>query len=213
MPIHSAIFRQPGPELNPLGVSVPSPIHVEVFEIERKKSQTLHSDEWTAREATSKTVFKGVGRQSSIYEARYRVAKLFLKQTGPWTIDGQPEPTCNSYHFHLNAKDPSLCGSRFHVMPATDLVILLPDARAGRRVLLPVEWDHLCPLCLARVDRAIAPGDKVRVSANGATGIVIGDTGGWPPHYVLKYDQSAQPATLPAGAMSLVMFEKDVPFS
>lgn len=220
MPVHSAIFRQPGPELNPIGARVPTPIHVEVFEIESR--HTEHSGLWTARETTTKTVFdrRYVGQQSSPYQARYRVAHLFTKQTGPWIVDGHEEPTASDYHLHLDIAEPSLCGSRFHTTIGNTLALSLPDIRAGRRVLIPIESDHLCLNCLALIDRTPAPGDKIRVKGN-AQLATIKSLQKAPagakvkvPWYAIHYEIGDTPNTtsaLPATEFSLVMFEKGWP--
>lgn len=225
MPVHSAIFRQPGPELNPIGAKLSAAIMIEVFEIDRHPGRdTPPSGIWTAREATSQNIVKEVGRKPDVFSARYRAAQLFLKQTGPWKINGQEEPTASGFHLHLDLAEPSLCGSRFHATIGNGepgLAILLPDVRAGRRVLLPIEWDHLCSNCLGLVDHTPAPGDKIRVKQNAQLGTIMSvreapAAKSRVPWYVFKYELSdmAQEATsaLPATEFSLVMFEKDIPF-
>jgi hypothetical protein len=145
MQVHSAIFKQPGPELNPLGAKVPTPISVEVFQILAGKLQRPQG--WTAREKTTQTLFKLAGVQQSPYQARYRVAKLFARQISPWVIDGEQENVSAS-HLHYQVNEPSLCGTRFHQeRQDVDLTVSLPDMRAGRLVLLRNHWEILCKKC------------------------------------------------------------------
>lgn len=227
MPIHSAIFRQPGPELNPIRAKVPTPIAIEVFEIEHgaKYGDNPGTGIWSAREATTQTVLKMVGRQQGAYRARFRVAQLFEKQTGAWKIDGQEEPRALGYHLHLDAGEPSLCGSKHHVTmlppPAPEMAILLPEVRAGRKVLVPAHWENLCVNCLSLFDRTPTPGDHVRVRSNNKTGILIGLADphlkpGKAQHYVLKYDDEATRQTdrsvFTAAEIALTMLDKDQPF-
>jgi hypothetical protein len=210
-PMHTAIFRQPGAELNPLGAKVPTPIHVEVFQIFAGKLQRPIG--WTAREATTRTEFKRhVGTQPGPYQARYRVAQLFTQQTGPWIVYGEEEADASGFHLHYELDQPSLCGSRFHQsFREFDLALHLPELRAVRTVLAPAHWKKLCKKCLELVDRTPAPGDRVRVRVSGRLGEVIRETkAAKVEHYVLRYDTPA-PATDPgkwtASELSLVMFE------
>lgn len=219
MPIHSAIFRQPGPELNPLRVQVPTPIAVQVFEIDSKKGQP--TGQWTAREATTKSVFRRVGRQSDPYQARYRVAALFMIQTGIWHIDGSPEAYGNGFHLHIHPEVPSLCGSKFHCAERPGLAVSLPELRAGHRVLVPVEWKMLCEVCQRLMNTSPEPGDKVRVRVSGRTATIISVADpnlkpGSVQRYVLHYDDPAARASDPgifaASEIALTMFEKDQGF-
>jgi hypothetical protein len=219
MPTHTAVFTEPGPELNPMRARVPTPIGVEVFEVLNKQNNP--TGKWAAREATQKSEFPQVGRQSSVYLARYGVASLFLKQPEPWLIDGQPQQLAAGFHFHYDAPaGPSLCGSRFHQALASGLALSLPDLRAGRRRLLPVEWDALCPACMNLMDRTPAPGDQVRARATGLIGVVVDVDvigSGRDTVYVLRLSDtnpkgSPGKVSLRREDFSLTMFDKDQPF-
>ena len=221
MPIHSAIFRQPGPELNPMRARVPTPIAVEVFPIEKKGRMTTLTGQWTAREATTKSVFERVGRQNDPYQARYLVASLFMMQTGIWHIDGAPEPYGSGYHFHLDPAAPSLCGSKFHCAESPSLALPLPEIRAGRRVLVPGEWAKLCEVCQRLLTHAPQPGDKVRVRVSGQTASIISVADpnlkpGAVERFILHYDNPAtrqtDPGIVTASEIALTMFEKDQGF-
>ena len=146
---------------------------LEVFPIEKKGRMTTLTGQWTAREATTKSVFERVGRQNDPYQARYLVASLFMMQTGIWHIDGAPEPYGSGYHFHLDPAAPSLCGSKFHCAESPSLALPLPEIRAGRRVLVPGEWAKLCEVCQRLLTHAPQPGDKVRVRVSGQTASII----------------------------------------
>lgn len=218
--IHRAIFRQPGPELNPMMLKVPTPIIVEVFEIETKarypRGITSATGKWTAREASTGTVFKNVGTQIDAYSARYRVAALFMEQAEPWEIDGTAE-TGTGFHLHYELGQPSLCGSKYHtgVSPANGL--LLPELRACRRLLVPSEWKNLCEICQRLIDHTPAPGDKIRVRLTGDTGTVICDAEpdlkpGSAQRYVIKFaDGREKGIVFTADEITLCMFDKDQP--
>jgi hypothetical protein len=219
MPTHTAVFTEPGPELNPMRARVPTPISVEVFEVLNKQKNP--TGKWAAREASHKSEFSQVGRQSSVYLARYGVASLFLKQPEPWLIDGQPQQLAAGFHLHYDpAAGPSLCGSRFHQSLASGLALSLPDVRAGRRRLLPVEWDALCPACMNLMDRTPLPGDHVRVKISGMLGVVMsvsGPAAGTSSEYVVRYSDVPKGAAGTHGTFtredfSLTMFDKDQPF-
>ena len=216
--IHRAIFRQPGIELNPMLLKVPTPVTVEVFEIESKARPT---GKWTAREATSKTVFKDVGTQLDPYQARYRVARLFRQQTGQWHVDDQAEACASGFHFHYETDGPSLCGSKFHCSESPRLALSLPEVRACRRTLVPIEWQHLCEICQRLVDRTPAPGDKIRVRLTADTGVIISEADpnlapGKAQRYVTDIERGGHtpgsPSIFLASEITLCMFERDQPF-
>jgi hypothetical protein len=209
MPTHTAVFRQPGPELNPMRAKVPTPINVEAFEVLSKTK--IPTGKWGAREATTKSEFVRVGRQSSVYVVRYGVASLFLEQTDPWKIDGEPDKLAAGFHFHYDVTAPSLCGSRYHQGLASGLALSLPDLRAGRRRIEAVDWNALCPTCQSLMDRTPLPGDRVRVRISGLVGVVMSaadPTAGNSTEFVVRYNDALTSATLTRGDFSLTMFDK-----
>jgi hypothetical protein len=218
MPTHTAVFRQPGPELNPMRAKVPTPINVEAFEVLSKTK--IPTGKWGAREATTKSEFVRVGRQSSVYVVRYGVASLFLEQTDPWKIDGEPDKLAAGFHFHYDVTAPSLCGSRFHQSLASGLALSLPDLRAGRRRIEAVDWNALCPTCQSLMDRTPAPGDQVRVKISGMLGVVMSASdpaAGTSSEYIVRYSDVPKGAAGTHGTFtredfSLTMFDKDQPF-
>jgi hypothetical protein len=216
MPIHSAIFRQPGPILNPLGLRVPTPVHVEVFQVLKGKDR----GEWSAREATTQTEFEQVGTQLSPYQARYGVALLFTEQATPWRIDNENViddviDDLNVFHFHYGPASPSLCGSRFHQGQANttmDLAIDLVALRRAPAALMPRQRERLCRECLDLVDRTPRQGDRVRVRVSGRTATITGvtaDLKGSQIRYFLNYDDPTvhDPRSWTASEISLVMFD------
>ena len=172
MPTHSAVFQQPGPELNPIGAKMNILIGAEVFEFQRTIG-SIAVRSMDGSRAGPQAIIKQVGKHGTAYAARFRLAQLFLKQVEPWKIDGQIEPQAGGYHLHRDPADPSLCGSRYHQRERPDYGLSLPEVRAGRRLLVPVEWSHLCEICQRLIDRTPAPGDKIRVRSTGDTGLVI----------------------------------------
>jgi hypothetical protein len=221
MSVHSAVFKQPGPELNPIGARVSFPICVEVFEVVTGKLAKRLG--WTAREATSKSTFKQVGITNSPYEARYRVANLFEFQLEPWKVDGQRDEWATYAHFHHDVQEPSICGNRYHQSTSERFepaarALSLPMLRAGRRILVPEEWRNVCQVCASLIDRTPMPGDRVRVRVSRKTGIVIALAdpemkAGTVRRYILQYDdpQAAEsdPAVWTAPELVLTMFDGD----
>ena len=169
-----------------------------------------------AREPATQAIIKQVGKHGTAYAARFRLAQLFLKQVEPWKIDGQIEPQAGGYHLHRDPADPSLCGSRYHQRERPDYGLSLPEVRAGRRLLVPVEWSHLCEICQRLIDRTPAPGDKIRVRSTGDTGLVIAGADpnlkpGKIQRYVTDIPNPTGQAVFTADEITLCMFEKDQP--
>ena len=215
MPTHSAVFQQPGPELNPIGAKMNILIGAEVFEFQRTIG-SLPSGQWMAREPATQAIIKQVGKHGTAYAARFRLAQLFLKQVEPWKVDGQIEPQAGGYHLHRDPADPSLCGSRYHQRERPDYGLSLPEVRAGRRLLVPVEWSHLCEICQRLIDRTPAPGDKIRVRSTGDTGLVIAEADpnlkpGKIQRYVTDIPNPTGQAVFTAYEITLCMFDKDQP--
>ena len=220
MPTHSAVFQQPGPELNPIGAKMNMFIGAEVFEVQRNAGSPP-SGQWMAREPATQEIIKNVGKHGTVYAARYRLAQLFMKQVEPWKIDGQIEPQASGYHFHRELDDPSLCGSRYHQRERSGYGLHLPEVRACRRTLVPIEWQHLCEICQRLVDRTPAPGDKIRVRLTAETGMIISEADpnlapGKARRYVTDIERGGHtpgsPSIFLASEITLCMFERDQPF-
>lgn len=205
MPIHTATFSQPGPELNPMRLSVPSPIEVEVY------SSGVKNIRWTAREKSRQNDFALARDQHSAIAARYAVARLFLHQVNEWAIDGEFDPLPHGYHLHRGPNEPALCGSRFHVsFPAADgvtRVIELSKIRVGERHLSKAERESLCRLCAGQVDRSPQPGDAFYHRLLGAPGTILALPlpNQNPPTYSVYFPQEDQQSQITAEEIRLLV--------
>jgi hypothetical protein len=151
MPIHSSLFKQPGPELNPLRLKVPTPVAIEIYERMTKGGNP--TGKWEGREYTSKMNVPLIGLQSSVFIARCRAALLFESQVEPWYVDGVIDPDAAGFHLHFEPGLPSLCGSRYHQGISTGLALTVDHVRTGQRTLTVDELRALCPNCRALVDQ------------------------------------------------------------
>ena len=229
MPIHRAVFSQPGPELNPMGLIVRSPVSIEVLQA---GPAPLPNSPWTAREETSKETVEKFGRpKASVFQARYNLAHLFLNQHTPWMVyqtnfelemdigaKQNPEPARpgenGGFHFHEDTREPSLCGTRHHQFGHPDLgqgaplALSLPLLRAG---VIGIEQPAMvCPACKSLTDRAPRIGDQVRIKMAGTLAIVIDISAedGKPKEYLIESIGGQQQQHVRAGEIILALLEK-----
>lgn len=162
---HLAVFEQPGPILNPLGVTVRAPVTLEVY---------LDGTFWKVREGSARRPVKAAGRHRNPFDARTEAARLFERQTQPWIVEGVAlDETRISQHLHTDFKQPSLCGSRYHQRDSiTEKVAIVGEIRAGREDFL--DPARVCPQCAAMIDPVPRLGDRVTERTSQLEGIVIG---------------------------------------